>query len=292
MIKSDTERASVRLRWVEICFSRQDRFSNFESKFIFSPSALYKHSTGTLAAKWPFTILVALTGRLKAISRTRRMDLTTDFKPFQDRVTSSLLDVTRTAGQISAEDLSFHRSSNASLSRSLDAQNSRLLQLTQKLLKAATGAGSNISPPRIQEVEEVDDNWRGLVDVVDDLLERADACLDEYTGVIKRLSPAAQDGAMTPTPKDGRFKAFPSIFSVRQLAKPQLLFEKSRSNDEKAPFKPLLRTKPHGTVGLDESIGDGATDGLGQLKSFQPTVTDAAQIQPPLRRRDRKVVIP
>jgi exosome complex exonuclease RRP6 len=221
------------------------------------------------------------------------MVLTTDFKPFQDRVTSSLLDVTRTAGQISAEDLSFHRSSNVSLSRSIDAQNSRLLQLTQKLLKAATSTGSNISPPRIQDVEEVDDNWRGLVDVVDDLLERADACLDEYTGVIKRLSPAAQDGAMTPSaPKDGKSKAFPSIFSVRQLAKPQLLFEKSHPNDEEAPFKPLLRTKPNCIVGLGESIGAGATDGLGQLKSFQPTATDAAQIQTPLRRRDRKVVIP
>jgi exosome complex exonuclease RRP6 len=190
------------------------------------------------------------------------MDLMSDFKPFQDRVTTSLLNVTRTAGQLSAEDLSFHRSSNGSFSRSLDAQNSRLLQLTQKLLRAATTTGTNISPPKVKYSEDVDDNWRGLVDVVDDLLERADACLDEYTGVIKRLSPAAQDGSMTPTSaKESRSKNFPSIFSARQLAKPQLLFEKAHTNHETAPFKPLLRTKPHSIVELEESIGDGKIDG-------------------------------
>lgn len=197
------------------------------------------------------------------------MDLGTDFKPFHDHITSSLLDVTRTAGQISAEDLSFHRSSNGSLSRSLDAQNSRLLQLTQKLLKAATSTGSNISTPEFQDVEEVDDNWRSLVDIVDDLLERADACLDEYTGVIKRLSPAAQDGAQTSsTPKDGRSKNFPSIFSARQLAKPQLLFEKRHTNLDTKPFKPLLRTKPHSIIDLEDAIGDGGKDGLVLLNTI------------------------
>ncbi len=190
------------------------------------------------------------------------MDLASDFKPLQDRITSSLLDVTRTAGQIAAEDLSFHRSSNKSLSRNVDAQNLRLLQLTQRLLKAATTTGSNPSPLRIQNTEEVDDNWRGLVDVVDGLLERADACLDEYTGVIKRLSPTAQDEGMTPTTPNGRSKTFPSIFSARQLAKPQLLFENPPTNHETAPFKPLLRTKPHSVVDLDESVGVGGTDGF------------------------------
>lgn len=186
------------------------------------------------------------------------MDLTPDFKPFQDRVTSSLLDVTRTAGHISKEDLSFHRSSNGSLSDGLDAQNSRLLQLTQKLLKAATSTGTSLNPPRVQDAEDVDDSWRGLVDVVDDLLERADACLDEYTGVIRRLGPAVQDSALTSTTaKDNRPEKFQSLFSSRQLAKPQLLFEKSNTNHDIAAFKPLLRTKPHAIVGLDNSVGDG-----------------------------------
>jgi len=182
------------------------------------------------------------------------MDLASEFIPFQERITSSLLAVTRTAGQISAEDLSFHRSSNKPLSRSLDAQNNRLLRLTQKLIKAAATTGSNISPPKVQNAEDVDDNWRGLVDVIDDLLERADACLDEYTGVVKRLSPAAQDV------NDNRSKRLPSGYAARQLPKPQRLFERSHQNHEAAPFKPLLRMKPHSIIDLDESIGKGGTD--------------------------------
>jgi exosome complex exonuclease RRP6 len=190
------------------------------------------------------------------------MDLASDFKSYQDKVTSSLVEVTRTAGQVSTEDLSFHRSSNETLSRNLDLQNSRLLQLTHKLLKAATTTGSNITPPKLQNVEDVDDNWRSVVDVIDDLLERADACLDEYTGVIKRLSPAAQDGAATPSRAENRSRNFPSIFSKQQLAKPQLLFENAHKNHETVPFKPLLRDKPHAVVSLEESIGTGGNNGL------------------------------
>ena len=191
------------------------------------------------------------------------MDLTSEFQPFHDRVTSSLLAVTRTAGQVSAEDLSFHRSANGFLSKSLDAQDSHLLQLTQKLLNAATTTGSNIVAARLRDVEDVDENWRGIIDVVDDLLERADASLDEYTGVIKRLSPAAQDGALTPSDvKDNKLKKFPSNFSQKQLAKPQLLFEKAHANHDTAPFKPLLRIKPHSIIALEESIGNGGPDGF------------------------------
>ena len=198
--------------------------------------------------------------------KLRKMDLTSEFKPFQDQVTSSLLALTRTAGQVSAEDLSFHRSANGPLSRSLDAQNSRLLQLTQKLLKAATTTGSNISAARVHNVEDVDENWRGIIDVVDDLLERADASLDEYTGVIKRLSPAAPDSALTPPyVKENKSHKVPSIFSQKQLAKPQLLFEKAHTNHDTAPFKPLLRTKPHSILDLEQSIGDGEEAGLVQV---------------------------
>lgn len=189
------------------------------------------------------------------------MDLTSKYHLVQYLITSSLVDVTRTSGKISREDLSFHRSSSSSLSGTLDAQNVRLLRLTQKLLKVATTSGSNVSPPKLQDVEEVDEKWHGLVDVFDDLLERADACLDEYTGVIKRLSPGAQDAAMTPTIANGRSNKFPSLFATQQLAKPQLLFERSHSNHEAAPFKPLLREKPHRIIDLDVSIGVGGAEG-------------------------------
>ena len=181
------------------------------------------------------------------------MDINADFKSFQDKVQQSLVNVTKTAGQLSAEDLSFHRSSNRKLSKSLDAQNTRLLQLTNKLLKAAT-KDTQISPPKLRNQEEVEDKWRTTVDVIDDLLEKSDACLDEFTGIIKRLSPSLQDGTATPTRAKETALKIPSIFSTYVMPKPQLHFQRPIANHDTAKFKPLLQTKPHATVPLEESI--------------------------------------
>jgi exosome complex exonuclease RRP6 len=191
-----------------------------------------------------------------AIRARSTMDITADFKSFQERLTSSLVNVTRNAGQISAEDLGFHRSSNVKVSKSLDAQNAHLLQLTNKLLKAAT-KDTQIRQPKLHNHEDIEDKWRNIVDVIDDLLEKADACLDEYTGVIKRLSPSLQDGASIPPDMKERSRTTPSTFSSYVMPKPQLQFKRAVANHETGPFKPLLRTKPHAVIPLEESIGSG-----------------------------------
>lgn len=116
----------------------------------------------------------------------------------QDAIQAALISTTRTVGQISAEDLGFHRSLNPEVGTALDEQNARLLGLSSSILQSAA-ALTESNAPEIQEVDDVDNNWRGVVDVVDSLLERADTCLDEYTGVIKRkASPAEQVCAEIP----------------------------------------------------------------------------------------------
>jgi exosome complex exonuclease RRP6 len=192
----------------------------------------------------------------KAVHSLVGMEIVTDFKAFQEKVQTSLVNVTKTAGQLSAEDLSFHRSSSSKLSKSLDAQNARLLQLTNKLLKAAT-KDTQIPPPKLRNQEEVEDKWRSTVDVIDDLLEKSDACLDEFTGIIKRLSPSLQDGAAAPPKAKENSQKVPSIYSTHLMPKPQLHFQRPIANHETAYFKPLLLSKPHATVPLEESIGPG-----------------------------------
>jgi exosome complex exonuclease RRP6 len=184
------------------------------------------------------------------------MDLTVDFKSFQDKVTASLVNVTRTAGQISNEDLNFHRSSNANLSKALDAQNTRLLRLTNRLLKAAT-KDSSVPAPKLQNQDDIEDNWRGIVDVIDGLLEKADASLDEFSGVLKRLSPSLQDGTETPPRQSEKPRKIPMIYSNTSIRKPQLDFQQRVNNYDKTPFKPLLRTKPHALVPLEDAIRPG-----------------------------------
>jgi exosome complex exonuclease RRP6 len=193
----------------------------------------------------------------KALRFLVSMDIAADFKSFQEKVQRSLVNVTKTAGQLSAEDLSFHRSSSGKLSKSLDAQNARLLQLTNKLLKAAT-KDTQIAPPKLRNQEEVEDKWRSTVDVIDDLLEKSDACLDEFTGVIKRLSPSLQDGAATPPKSTEGSQRVPSIYPAHAIPKPQLHFERPIANHDTSYFKPLLKFKPNAIVSLEESIGSGA----------------------------------
>ena len=115
------------------------------------------------------------------------MEPAQDFKSLQDSVTSTLVSTTRTAGQIASEDLGFHRSFNPSFGASLDTQNARLLSLANSLIRVAV-AGSNNEALVLEDADDVDDRWEKVVDVVDTLLEMADICLDEYTGVIKRQS--------------------------------------------------------------------------------------------------------
>jgi exosome complex exonuclease RRP6 len=116
------------------------------------------------------------------------MDNALSFKSLQDQIQDALLSATRTAGQISSGDLNFQRSLNPSLGTALDEQSARLLALSSSLLKSAASI-SELEAPVLQDIEDVDNSWRGVVDVVDSLLEKADTCLDEYTGVIKRKTP-------------------------------------------------------------------------------------------------------
>ncbi|KEF62582.1 uncharacterized protein A1O9_00555 [Exophiala aquamarina CBS 119918] len=184
-------------------------------------------------------------------------DLRTDFESFQALVQASLVDVTRSAGQVANQDLSFHRSASENLSRSLDRQNAHLLRLTNKLLKAAT-KDTAIKAPSLQEQDDIDDSWRRIIDVVDHLLEKTDSALDEFSGVIKRQSPAMQDTPQ-PSPRSVNSPRPLQQWSRQSLPKPQLSFEVKPDNYATGSFRPLLKTKPHAIVPLSDCVGDADT---------------------------------
>lgn len=174
------------------------------------------------------------------------------FKDLKHSISLALIDTTRTAGQISNEDLAFHRSSDPAFVPQLEYQSSRLLGLVRNLTRSAT-SGTEVSAPYIVNADSVEDNWKEIVDVVDNLLEKADACLDEYTGVIRKLSPAQEEQIKKFTPASGKQRPG-KAYRTQDIAKPQLLFNNVPINDETTSFKPLLRTKPNAIVALDESL--------------------------------------
>ena len=117
---------------------------------------------------------------------------TTEFKSLQDEIQNALIAATRTTGKLSAEDLGFQRSLNREVGPALDEHSERVLGLANALLKSAASI-SDLRVPKLQDSEDVENNWRGVVDVVDSLLEKADTALYEYTGVIKRKDTAVAE---------------------------------------------------------------------------------------------------
>lgn len=176
-----------------------------------------------------------------------------EFTSLREKLTSATKQVTLTTGQLSAEDLNFHRASDTSFGEQLDEQGDRLLALTSAVLKAAT-RGTDLETPVLKDRDSVDDNWRGVVDVIDQLLEKADACLDEFTGVIKKLSPSQEEQAKN-APPPRKNHALPSTYDYgpSKIRKPQLDFEHKPDNSDLGPFQPLLQSKPHAIVPLQES---------------------------------------
>ncbi|KAH5195301.1 hypothetical protein HBH77_144280 [Parastagonospora nodorum] len=166
------------------------------------------------------------------------------FKTLQDEISKALVSTTRSASHIGAADIDFQRSLNPQIGTQLDAQNARLLHLAQRLLENAA-ASSDAVGPKLPDVEAIDASWRGVVDVIDSLLEKADTSLDEYTGVVKRLSPGAEQTAT---------KARPNIAEKKHIAKPQLLFEHVPANHQTGGFRPLMSTKPHAQVPLEQCL--------------------------------------
>src|ERR1700712_3665328 len=108
-----------------------------------------------------------------------------DFSALHKGIIDALLSTTRATSQVCAEDLAFQRSLDPAVAELLDREHARILVLAERLLGNAA-AGTDLVNPKLADADAVDAKWRGIVDVVDSLLERADMCLDEFHGVIRR----------------------------------------------------------------------------------------------------------
>ena len=179
------------------------------------------------------------------------MDSSQDFKSLQESIQNALVSTTRQANQIAAEDLSFQRTSNPAVAEELDDTSSRLFTLTSSLLRSAT-KGTDVAGPNLEDADDVDVHWSRIVDVLDNLLEKADTCLDEYTGAIKRKAAPAAEQHTAPA-KKSRYALDQSIRRANVL-KPQNNFELKPNNLNSSPWKPILTSKPHSTLPLNQSL--------------------------------------
>ncbi|KAH8175034.1 3'-5' exonuclease domain-containing protein [Sarocladium implicatum] len=177
-------------------------------------------------------------------------DKADDFKSLQDGIQKALVSTTKSVNRLTAEDLGFQRAVNPAIATQLDDKTARLLGLSTRLLKSAARACGLKNAPTLEEAEDIDVNWRGVVDVVDSVLEKADTALDEYTGLVKRKDPPTTDAAQKPKKQ----KTTNKVVRNANITKPQIHFKKPVDNFPTGPWKPILTKKPHATVSLQKSL--------------------------------------
>ena len=175
-----------------------------------------------------------------------------EFDRLERPLTAALVQTTRCVGQLASEDINFVRTANPELGKALDKQKSRLLTTVRRLVRTGVSE-TDLAAPSFSTAEELEDGWGALVDVIDNLLEKADKCLDEHAGVTKAkiVSEASTEDS----------KVIPAQHQkVANIVKPQKQFANPPRNNPSAPFKPLLHTKPHALLPLQESIEPGLQD--------------------------------
>ncbi|KAK3346786.1 ribonuclease H-like domain-containing protein [Lasiosphaeria hispida] len=181
------------------------------------------------------------------------MDSSQYFKTLRETVQAALVTTTRTVNGLANEDLQFQRTANPGVGNHLDEKSERLLQLAGSLLKSAGNAtGQKVST--LEDVDDVDIHWRGIVDVIDSLLEKADTCLDEYTGMIKRKDAPTPDAGRDPKRTKSTNSRLDWSMKRANILKPQDAFEKKVDNFDSGAWKPLLTKKPHARLSLEESL--------------------------------------
>ncbi|KAM0561754.1 hypothetical protein ACHAPJ_002923 [Fusarium lateritium] len=177
------------------------------------------------------------------------MEPSQDFKSLQENIQKALISTVKTVNRISAEDLSFQRTVNPNVGQQLDDRTSRILELSTRLLQSA-GKACGVKAPKLEDVEDIEMNWRSVVDVVDSSLEKADTALDEYTGLVKRKEPPVPDS----TTKSRKPKSTNKVIRNANISKPQLQFERKPNNFAPAPWKPILTSKPNAKISLEDSL--------------------------------------
>ncbi|KAG2060695.1 hypothetical protein BDR06DRAFT_986839 [Suillus hirtellus] len=173
------------------------------------------------------------------------------FSDYATSVQSAALVTTRLAATTLPPDIEFHRSIHVSFAAELDSLSTRVLRLTNRLVRLAGSVDSSaVGCGTLDGEEDVLDGFKSLiVDPVDRLFERTDMCLDDYLG--RKKEPAITVSALpnqsnntSKKPSAPRGRLDPALQHASHLPKPQLLFNTKVDNRNESPYIPA-RTLEH-----------------------------------------------
>ncbi|KAG8774260.1 exosome nuclease subunit [Ceratobasidium sp. 428] len=167
----------------------------------------------------------------------------TDLAAYTARLQSAIIAPTRLASSLPlGSSLSYDRTLDRAAAKELDAVSSRILGLVDKLVQYAGGKGKG----KALSADDLMDGrgYRSVVgDVLDQLLENADTCLDEFAG--RNKAPAVAIHVPAPKPSQPR-RLDPSLLHAAHLPKPQLMFRTPPDNTPlTSPYVPIPHPNPH-----------------------------------------------
>ncbi|RVD84517.1 uncharacterized protein DFL_006266 [Arthrobotrys flagrans] len=209
----------------------------------------------------------------------------TEFATFQKDASLGLVKLVKTAKTLSSGDIAFNKSLDAEFSTVLDNTNTKVLGLINDLVRNATD-GSDIKFENFEDADSVETRWSVISEVVDFLLEKADMCMDEYTGTVKRgimQTTAAQSNYKSARTEKRAAEGRKAFNKSLHMAKPQLQFKKPLSPLDSGPHKPRLEKKPHAIKPLEDSLVPTIVDG--REKYPHPYLEEISQYKFPDRVR-------
>lgn len=195
------------------------------------------------------------------------------FDEFIEETTGKLVAATRAANFVSTSDYGLQTASSKEYNAGLKKVSSKLLNVANRLLAYAasghpSGSAKRQKKIRFEDADQAADRFGPVVDVIDDLLERADTAIDVALGRRPPIGslPSIPEPSSTSaaSPRDihqdsrSRGKAArldPKLYNAAHLMRPQLKFEDGVDNSNDNPTRIKITEKPNAVVPLDLNGG-------------------------------------
>jgi len=189
------------------------------------------------------------------------LPVSSEFDNYSVDLQSSALLATK-ASTLLPPDIPFHRSVDNGFGKLIDSTSEKALGLTNRLLSLVssstkTSGSRGKGKLRLEDQADVADRFESLVvDALDQLLENADICLDEFLGRNKSHPTASTTGplASKKTSKD-RSRLEYSLTHAAHIPKPQINFRQPFNNH--SLWSPTLKHKYNAQVPMGYNFMEG-----------------------------------
>ncbi|KAJ3085753.1 Exosome component 10 [Quaeritorhiza haematococci] len=196
---------------------------------------------------------------------------------------NALVQLTKATANLNPSDLPFYKSTSSSFGKELPKTAQQILGLCNDLLlytDVEAGGSASIdthNAPFYEDVDDVTDNFDGVVDVLDNLLEKTDVCLDEITGRKRKEDSTvfSQSAPMLIVQQAGAGNSERKYIHAHNILRPQLKFE-DRLDNGNTPFVRKITYKPNALQPLDYGL-PGSADISSEMSQHIKTlgITDA-----------------